>query len=122
VDGESSETFISSTKNTIPLTDYLVRFSNVNSKYSDVVISKNSLQKYIFKEALSIDFFISLSQTQFEQTKKNSDWGLNLNSNTLLNAPASGNPPTLGPIPSGNFFQAPQPSISGGSGFNLLDE
>ena len=109
VDGKSSETFISSSKNTIALTDYLVRYSNVNIKYNDTVISKNSLQKYIFKEALSIDFFISLSQTQFEQTKNNSDWGLNLNSNILLNAPVSGNPPNLGPQ-SGNFFQPPLPS------------
>lgn len=103
VDGKSSETFISSSIISDNVTDYLVLYTNANRKYSDTLIKRNSIQKYIFKEPLSIDFFISLSQTQFEQIKKNPDWGVNFNSNSLLNQAATASVPVFIPPPSSGF-------------------
>lgn len=97
VDGESSETFITSSIVANSITEYLVLFSNINRKYSDVLIKRNSIQKYIVKEPLSIDFFISLSQTQFEQIKKNPDWGVNFNTNVQLNVAATASIPLIVP-------------------------
>lgn len=109
VDGESSERFLSSVYNTTAVTDYLVLYSNQNGKYSETVINKYSIEKYIFKEGISIDFFISLSQTQFEQTKKNQDWGINLNSNTVLNVAATSSLPINLPSFNNGAFGATGP-------------
>lgn len=89
VDGKSTEKFISSEQTTTKVTEYLVLYANTNRKYPESIINRNSLEKYIFKEGISIDLFISLSQNEFEITKKNQEWGANFNTNTLLNQAAT---------------------------------
>ncbi len=101
VDGDSKEVFLSSTRPTTIVSDYLVKYDNLLQRYSEDVIKRNSAQTYIFKEGLSIDLFLSFTQTQFEQLKDLGTWGVNLNTIPQLNATASTIQP-LNPL-EGNF-------------------
>lgn len=68
VDGVSEEILISDSFVTDSVTDKLVKWSNIGTKYSLNLINNN--ETYIFKEGLSIDTFLSFNLNQFEEIKK----------------------------------------------------
>ncbi len=68
VDGISEEILISDKFLTTQLSDKLVKWNNIGTKYSSSLINKNDI--YIFREGLLIDIFLSFDLNQFEEIKK----------------------------------------------------
>jgi len=68
VDGISEEILISDKFLTTQLSDKLVKWDNIGTKYSSSLINKNDI--YIFREGLLIDIFLSFDLNQFEEIKK----------------------------------------------------